>query len=1169
MSSSESPVPQRPQYNNEHLPGQIYDGDSNQQQQETPGRIIHEAEEQIRRNEEEQQFEQQQQQQQNFKEISPKENYQQQQQENNNILGKTAPAAPHPEHHQQHQAEIFHRQNPQQPPPQPFNNQEYRDHQRFQQQQQMQQHQNNLASTAPAAPPLSPLDLDKLADSRIPLPFTCSPNDQPPEVPLGLAPDPWSFGDNIIINFTSWNMAGIENIPPTEETIVRNSSNKQKTTVKVKNPIGNIHNLVTPTGHFVVYATQENGPYVGTNSVHENWENLLLKGLNRRAKRERKRLQEEFLKMQAEEEAEAKRRKQNSLFHTNNSDPSSTGGINLVDSHSGDLGSYHNVGHQNNAHSSSLTDSSNVPPPIVRTGTAKTSTLVSAAAASSSPSDNNNNVNPNVHKSFKSNHSNEIISLPHIVLDNPGSPNTMKNHLKTTKTSAVERRNSNLSSTNTNTNSRKSENSSNNNLQKQNSGSDMIDGGVNNTSQRTTHERVNDDDYDEEKEIQAEYEKRKSIFGTIPKTGSRSGENSGHLGSKQNSTLNRSAHPEDDDEQQQQPAEEIMLSGNDDNNNQQQQFFGTGANNKNQQSALIALASLDEDVPTPNNKNTSNPENNIILPTNIIQSNNNNSREGQHMKTLNPQQQNDFFHSTTGPVLENGSYSSTNFPTSAAFGASAHLMVKTSGGGSSFRINQTPKSMNSSILSGGSPHGEQLATFTPRNEDGEFVVEAANNNNNNNKRKTSIGSNNDQNTTTATSKNNTTTEEDEDLLFDDENENDDNSSSEFFCYSKIESVSMWACHIVVFARNDLKPFISRVHFSVVKTGGLNGLMGNKGGLCVEFSVDYPRPKHDRADPRRMIENSLNLEDQKEKFQQQNRPSSPKNNKSSSSSKKNKQNGGEDVTIIDGIQIRKTAKGKPVRGINFAFVCAHLAPHEHAVKERNQNVTSILQNLAVGSRGPFSSDARRPPFGVSDRLASDEFDFFMFGGDLNYRIDGQKEAIERIIHNHGNLRAVLSNNDQLLKQLRTSKDLASTFRGFREGPLTFRPTYKYEMKNSKKKDKNNNNKEKTSSPPAPPASSPLSSEMSLYDRGPKNRLPSYTDRVLYRRHFGYRYPMHLLHYYDLREIDLSDHKPVVAIVALGTPFDAEVKKHVQQATLEGVYFGNDDERGVGCFGCCGK
>ena len=126
-----------------------------------------------------------------------------------------------------------------------------------------------------------------------------------------------------------------------------------------------------------------------------------------------------------------------------------------------------------------------------------------------------------------------------------------------------------------------------------------------------------------------------------------------------------------------------------------------------------------------------------------------------------------------------------------------------------------------------------------------------------------------------------------------------------------------------------------------------------------------------------------------------------------------------------------------------------------------------------------------------------------------------------------------------------------------------------MKNSKKKDKNNNNKEKTSSPPAPPASSPLSSEMSLYDRGPKNRLPSYTDRVLYRRHFGYRYPMHLLHYYDLREIDLSDHKPVVAIVALGTPFDAEVKKHVQQATLEGVYFGNDDERGVGCFGCCGK
>ena len=60
----------------------------------------------------------------------------------------------------------------------------------------------------------------------------------------------------------------------------------------------------------------------------------------------------------------------------------------------------------------------------------------------------------------------------------------------------------------------------------------------------------------------------------------------------------------------------------------------------------------------------------------------------------------------------------------------------------------------------------------------------------------------------------------------------------------------------------------------------------------------------------------------------------------------------------------------------------------------------------------------------------------------------------------------------------------------------------------------------------------------YDRGPKNRLPSYTDRVLYRRHFTYRYPMHLLYYYDLREISLSDHKPVMAIVALGTPFEEE-------------------------------
>ncbi len=89
-------------------------------------------------------------------------------------------------------------------------------------------------------------------------------------------------------------------------------------------------------------------------------------------------------------------------------------------------------------------------------------------------------------------------------------------------------------------------------------------------------------------------------------------------------------------------------------------------------------------------------------------------------------------------------------------------------------------------------------------------------------------------------------------------------------------------------------------------------------------------------------------------------------------------------------------------------------------------------------------------------------------------------------------------------------------------------------------------------------------MSDYDRGKKNRLPSYTDRVLYKRHQHYRYPLHLLYYHDFRDVTVSDHKPVLAMLAVGTPFAAEVKKHL----AERLKMELKDGSGGGTCGCCG-
>ena len=71
--------------------------------------------------------------------------------------------------------------------------------------------------------------------------------------------------------------------------------------------------------------------------------------------------------------------------------------------------------------------------------------------------------------------------------------------------------------------------------------------------------------------------------------------------------------------------------------------------------------------------------------------------------------------------------------------------------------------------------------------------------------------------------------------------------------------------------------------------------------------------------------------------------------------------------------------------------------------------------------------------------------------------------------------------------------------FREGPLTFLPTYKYDA------------------------------ECEIYDTSKKMRVPSWTDRILYA-------PSNCeLKYYNRRENQFSDHRPVLAV------FEVKVKR----------------------------
>ncbi|KPI86754.1 putative endonuclease/exonuclease/phosphatase [Leptomonas seymouri] len=238
-------------------------------------------------------------------------------------------------------------------------------------------------------------------------------------------------------------------------------------------------------------------------------------------------------------------------------------------------------------------------------------------------------------------------------------------------------------------------------------------------------------------------------------------------------------------------------------------------------------------------------------------------------------------------------------------------------------------------------------------------------------------------------------------------------------------------------------------------------------------------------------------------------------------------------------------------MTLLFVTAHLAAHQGAVVNRNKDYREIVHGLRLGRRGPqrkfFKSLLRqRQVLGDVDGAASDddnehgdedsseddvvvlslpvvsaianrakarrdvteEFDLTFFGGDLNYRINGTRKAIEYVIQHHRNIRSILINNDQLsLERAR-----GTVFQGYQEGNLLFRPTYKYEV-------------------------SPSNGGVTLNEYNfsrKKDRMPAYCDRVLFKKNLSSAARRVVIRLYtDVPNVRTSDHRPVVALFDVGT------------------------------------
>ncbi|KAI0065841.1 DNase I-like protein [Artomyces pyxidatus] len=179
--------------------------------------------------------------------------------------------------------------------------------------------------------------------------------------------------------------------------------------------------------------------------------------------------------------------------------------------------------------------------------------------------------------------------------------------------------------------------------------------------------------------------------------------------------------------------------------------------------------------------------------------------------------------------------------------------------------------------------------------------------------------------------------------------------------------------------------------------------------------------------------------------------------------------------------------------SFCFITAHLAAGHGNIEERNADYRTIVNGLHF-LRGK----------------TIDSHDNVVWLADTNYRIDFENDVVRSL--------ALADDLDTLLAadQLKQVIDSGSAFGGYVEGPILFRPTYRYDLGTDN------------------------------YDTSEKMRIPAWTDRILYR---GTTLDLSV---YSRAELRGSDHRPVYAAFrATVHIIDSAKKEALSRLLLENV------------------
>jgi hypothetical protein len=178
--------------------------------------------------------------------------------------------------------------------------------------------------------------------------------------------------------------------------------------------------------------------------------------------------------------------------------------------------------------------------------------------------------------------------------------------------------------------------------------------------------------------------------------------------------------------------------------------------------------------------------------------------------------------------------------------------------------------------------------------------------------------------------------------------------------------------------------------------------------------------------------------------------------------------------------------------SICFINCHLAAGQRQTAHRNNDIAAIMESQALPAQRDTSACCDMFVGGGDGSMILDH-EICILNGDLNYRIDTIPRDTVIAAINKGDLQKLLE-RDQLL--LSRKRNPGFRLRAFNENPITFTPTYKYDVGTD------------------------------TYDSSEKRRSPAWCDRLLYRGMGRIKQIEYRRH-----EVKVSDHRPVSGVFKL--------------------------------------